>query len=204
MLKVGITGGIGSGKTTACEIFKQLGIPIFNADQQAKLLYSENESLRKALVQEFGVETYLNENQTNIRNQINVPFFKSLLASPENREKLNSIVHPFVFQQFENWVKQQNAPYVIKEAAILFESGADKTVDKIIGVLAPVEIRIQRVLKRDPQRSEEELLKIIEAQLSNDELQNRSNYTIINDGTHSLIHQVRDLHQVLINESRHF
>lgn len=204
MLKVGITGGIGSGKTTVCEIFKQLGIPIFNADQQAKLLYSENESLRNTLIQEFGAETYLNENQTNVPYQINVPFFKALLASPEKREKLNSIVHPFVFQQFENWVKQQNAPYVIKEAAILFESGADKTVDQVIGVIAPVELRIQRVLNRDPQRTKEEVLKIMDAQLSNVELEKRSDFTIFNNGEKSLIHQVRDLHQVLINKSRHF
>jgi dephospho-CoA kinase len=204
MLRVGITGGIGSGKTTVCQIFSHLGIPIFYADQQAKLLYSENDSLRNALIQEFGVETYLNENQSNLPNQINVPFLKALLASPEERNRLNHVVHPFVFQQFEDWVSQQNTPYIIKEAAILFESGANKTVHKSIAVLAPESIRIQRVMQRDPHRTNDEILKIIQSQLSNEELQNRADYTISNDGSQSLISQVRNLHQILLNESRHF
>lgn len=198
MLRVGITGGIGSGKTTICEIFHHLGIPIFYADQQAKELYSNNLDLKAQLIQKFGAETYLNS------NEINIPFFKSLLASPEKREILNTIVHPFVFNQFDDWVSQQNAPYIIKEAAILFESGAHKTVHKTIAVLASENMRIERVKQRDPHRSLEEIQRIIQSQLSNEELQKRADYIIFNDGSQSLIQQVRNLHQILLNESRHF
>lgn len=198
MLRVGITGGIGSGKTTVCEIFHHLGIPIFYADLKAKQLYSENSELKNQLIEHFGIETYLNS------NEINLPFFKSLLASPEKREILNSLVHPFVFQQFDDWVNQQKSAYIIKEAAILFESGAHKTVHKTIAVIAPENVRIERVKQRDPHRSLEEIQRIIQSQLSNEELQNRADYLIFNDGSQSLIEQVRKLHQILFDESRHF
>ena len=170
MLRVGITGGIGSGKTTVCEIFHHLGIPIFYADQQAKRLYSENSELKNQLIEHFGVETYLSP------QEINLPFFRTLLASPEKRE----------------------------EAAILFESGAHKTVHKTIAVLASENVRIERVKQRDPHRSLEEIQRIIQSQLSNEELQNRADYLIFNDGSQSLIEQVRNLHQILLDESRHF
>jgi len=198
MLRVGITGGIGSGKTTVCEIFKHLGIPIFYADLQAKKLYSDNSDLKDQLIHYFGDETYISS------MEINIPFFKTLMASSEKREQLNSIVHPFVFKQFDDWVDQQKSPYVIKEAAILFESGANETVHKSIAVIAPVDVRIERVKLRDPHRNIEEIQRIVQSQLSNDELQKRADYTVFNDGSQSLIKQVRKLHQILLNESRHF
>jgi dephospho-CoA kinase len=108
-----------------------------------------------------------------------------------------------VFQAFYDWANQQNAPYVVKEAAILFESGADKTVDSTIGVIAPEEIRIQRVKQRD-NRSLEEIQSIISKQLSNDELREKCDYIIENDGSQSLIEQVRELHAQLLHESAHF
>jgi len=197
MLKVGITGGIGSGKTTVCQIFSQLGIPIFNADQAVKELYTQNHGLKLQLKSAFGSEVYISD------DQINIPFLKGLFASPEKTEKLNKIVHPLVFQAFYEWADQQNAPYVIKEAAILFESGADKTVDKVIGVIAPEELRIQRVLTRD-QRNLEEIKTIIDKQLSNDELRKKCDYIIENDGNQSLIQQVRALHAQLLHQSAHF
>ena len=197
MLKVGITGGIGSGKTTVCQIFSQLGIPIFNADQAVKDLYANHSGLKIQLQSAFGSEVY------TPTNQINIPFLKGLLLSPEKTEKLNKIVHPLVFQAFYDWADQQNAPYVVKEAAILFESGADKTVDSTIGVIAPEEIRIQRVKQRD-NRSLEEIQSIINKQLSNDELREKCDYIIENDGSQSLIEQVRELHAQLLHESAHF
>lgn len=197
MLKVGITGGIGSGKTTVCQIFSQLGIPIFNADQAVKDLYANHSGLKIQLQSAFGSEVY------TPTNQINIPFLKGLLLSPEKTEKLNKIVHPLVFQAFYDWADQQNAPYVVKEAAILFESGADKTVDSTIGVIAPEEIRIQRVKQRD-NRSLEEIQSIISKQLSNDELREKCDYIIKNDGSQSLIEQVRELHAQLLHESAHF
>ncbi len=197
MLKVGITGGIGSGKTTVCQIFSQLGIPIFNADQAVKDLYANHSGLKIQLQSAFGSEVY------TPTNQINIPFLKGLLLSPEKTEKLNKIVHPLVFQAFYDWADQQNAPYVVKEAAILFESGANKTVDSTIGVIAPEEIRIQRVKQRD-NRSLEEIQSIISKQLSNDELREKCDYIIENDGSQSLIEQVRELHAQLLHESAHF
>jgi dephospho-CoA kinase len=197
MLKVGITGGIGSGKTTVCQIFSQLGIPIFNADQAVKDLYANHSGLKIQLQSAFGSEVY------TPNNQINIPFLKGLFKSPEKTEKLNKIVHPLVFQAFYDWANQQNAPYVVKEAAILFESGADKTVDSTIGVIAPEEIRIQRVKQRD-NRSLEEIQSIISKQLSNDELREKCDYIIENDGSQSLIEQVRELHAQLLHESAHF
>ncbi len=197
MLKVGITGGIGSGKTTVCRIFSQLGIPIFNADQAVKDLYANHSGLKIQLQSAFGSEVY------TPNNQINIPFLKGLLLSPEKTEKLNKIVHPLVFQAFYDWADQQNAPYVVKEAAILFESGANKTVDSTIGVIAPEEIRIQRVKQRD-NRSLEEIQSIISKQLSNDELREKCDYIIENDGSQSLIIQVRELHAQLLHESAHF
>ncbi len=197
MLKVGITGGIGSGKTTVCRIFSQLGIPIFNADQAVKDLYANHSGLKIQLQSAFGSEVY------TPNNQINIPFLKGLLLSPEKTEKLNKIVHPLVFQAFYDWADQQNAPYVVKEAAILFESGANKTVDSTIGVIAPEEIRIQRVKQRD-NRSLGEIQSIISKQLSNDELREKCDYIIENDGSQSLIEQVRELHAQLLHESAHF
>ncbi len=197
MLNVGITGGIGSGKTTVCQIFSQLGIPIFNADQAVKDLYANHSGLKIQLQSAFGSEVY------TPNNQINIPFLKGLLLSPEKTEKLNKIVHPLVFQAFYDWADQQNAPYVVKEAAILFESGANKTVDSTIGVIAPEEIRIQRVKQRD-NRSLEEIQSIISKQLSNDELREKCDYIIENDGSQSLIIQVRELHAQLLHESAHF
>ncbi len=197
MLKVGITGGIGSGKTTVCRIFSQLGIPIFNADQAVKDLYANHSGLKIQLQSAFGSEVY------TPNNQINIPFLKGLLLSPEKTEKLNKIVHPLVFQAFYDWADQQNAPYVVKEAAILFESGANKTVDSTIGVIAPEEIRIQRVKQRD-NRSLGEIQSIISKQLSNDELREKCDYIIENDGSQSLIEQVRELHAHLLHESAHF
>lgn len=197
MLKVGITGGIGSGKTTVCQIFSQLGIPIFNADQAVKDLYANHSGLKIQLQSAFGSEVY------TPTNQINIPFLKGLLLSPEKTQKLNKIVHPLVFQAFYDWADQQKAPYVVKEAAILFESGANKTVDSTIGVIAPEEIRIQRVKHRD-NRSLEEIQSIMSKQLSNDELREKCDYIIENDGSQSLIIQVRELHAQLLHESAHF
>jgi dephospho-CoA kinase len=197
MLKVGITGGIGSGKTTVCQIFSQLGIPIFNADQAVKDLYANHSGLKIQLQSAFGSEVY------TPTTQLNSPFLKRLLLCHEKTEKLNKIVHPLVFQAFYDWADQQNAPYVVKEAAILFESGADKTVDSTIGVIAPEEIRIQRVKQRD-NRSLEEIQSIMSKQLSNDELREKCDYIIENDGSQSLIIQVRELHAQLLHESAHF
>jgi len=197
MLKVGITGGIGSGKTWVCRVFQHLGVPLFNADEEVKNLYQTDETLKGLLITEFGNSAYTPS------GDFNKAFFREILVDSNKRESLNQIVHPLVFKRFEEWSSEQKSPYVIKEAAILFESGADKTVDKSIGVFAPLEIRMERVIARD-NRTREEIQTIMNMQLSDDALKSKVDYTIINDNERSVIDQVRALHQVLVNEARHF
>lgn len=197
MLKVGITGGIGSGKTWVCRVFQHLGVPLFNADEEVKNLYQTDETLKGLLITEFGNSAYTPS------GDFNKAFFRGILVDSNKRESLNQIVHPLVFKRFEEWSSEQKSPYVIKEAAILFESGADKTVDKSIGVFAPLEIRMERVIARD-NRTREEIQTIMNMQLSDDALKSKVDYTIINDNERSVIDQVRALHQVLVNEARHF
>lgn len=197
MLKVGITGGIGSGKSTVCSVFNQFGIPIFEADNVVKDLYNQSQELRNELINNFGPDVYSG-------TQVNIDSLRQLFKDSSKREQLNEIVHPFVFEAFEDWANSQKAPYVIKEAAILFESGADKTVDITIGVIAPESIRLKRTLQRDNFRSEEDALRIMKTQLSTSELREKCDYLIENDEQHSLIHQVQKLHQILVDKSRHF
>ena len=197
MLKVGITGGIGSGKTTVCEIFSSLGIPVFNADAETKQLYTNSKELRHQLVASFGKDVFLNS------GAINKAFLSEKLKFDEGRKALNATVHPYVFERFKQWSEEQNSPYVIKEAAILFESEADKTVNKSILVTAPMDIRIDRVKRRDG-RTVEEIRSIMASQWTDSRLSDLVDFVVINDGNRSLIEQVRDLHTKLIHQATHF
>ncbi len=197
MLKVGITGGIGSGKTTVCEIFSSLGIPVFNADAETKQLYTNSKELRHQLVASFGQDVFLNS------GAINKVFLSEKLKLDEGRKALNATVHPFVFERFKQWSEEQNSPYVIKESAILFESEADKTVNKSILVTAPMDIRIDRVKSRDG-RTAEEIQSIMASQWTDSRLSDLVDFVVINDGNRSLIEQVRDLHTKLIHQATHF
>jgi dephospho-CoA kinase len=197
MLKVGITGGIGSGKSTICQVFSELGIPIYNADFEAKQLYFTDFDLKSELIENFGKTIYLSD------NELNKPVLRDIIAQEKTRNVLNSIIHPKVFKQFENWVKAQKSPYVLKEAAILFESGADKTVDIVIGVLADELTRIRRVAHRD-NLPIETIKKIIESQIPQEELRKKCNYIIHNNGDESISDQVMKIHQDLLNQSAHF
>ena len=154
MLKVAITGGIGSGKSLVCQVFKTLGIPIFDADAVSNQLVEHDAALKTAIIELFGKEAYKN----NIYNR---KYIASIVFSQaEMLQALNALVHPKAIEAAKQWFEKQQTPYAIKEAAILFESGADKTVDLTIGVIAPEEIRIQRVKQRD-NRSSEEIQSII-------------------------------------------
>jgi len=197
MLKVGITGGIGSGKSTVCSIFRQLGIPVFEADTAVKTLYNQNQELRAELINNFGSIVYTD-------SRVNLDVLRSFFKDPAKRERLNKIVHPFVFKAFDNWAASQNSPYVIKEAAILFESGADKTLDVTIGVIASENKRLKRTLLRDKFRTEDEVLKIMQTQHSNSELEAMCDYLIDNNEQRSLIGQVQKLHHILVDKSSHF
>ncbi len=195
ILKIGITGGIGSGKTTACHIFETLGIPVYYADDRAKALMTENADLVKSIKQLFGNDAYLPDGTLNRQHIADIAFH-----NPLKLNELNALVHPAVWLDGEKWhAAQTQAPYTLKEAALLFESGGNKLLDKIITVVAPVEIRIERVLLRGGgtmKRSDVEAR--IAKQLSDEEKIKQSDFVIYNDGSHLLMPQVVAIHRLLI------
>lgn len=191
MKQLCITGGIGSGKSTVCRIFKQLGVPVYNADERAKALYTESEVVKHAVIDLIGSDAYAN-------NKLNREFLANqIFNNKEMLEQLNAIIHPAVRQDYELWVRQQQSDYVIKEAAILIESGAYRSCDFIAVVNAPKELRIQRVTQRDEvDRAAVEAR--ISHQLSDEERTKYADFIIVNDGKHSLIHQILKVHNKMI------
>lgn len=192
MLRVGITGGIGSGKSTACAIFEQLGVPVFHADQETKEIYASNTAVRQQLVDEFGPEIYLN-------GSLNRPLLaKMVFNNPAKLQWLNHLIHPMVNEKFENWcLSNTQHAYIIKEAAILFESGSYKNLHKIIGVLAPEELRISRVMARDGVQKNEVMARINQ-QMNQEELAAKCDFILHNDTEKSLVEQVLQLHKTLL------
>lgn len=190
---VGITGGIGSGKSTVCRIFETLGIPIYRADDRAKYLMQNDADLVQKIKTTFGEEAYIN-------GQLNRPFLAKTIFSDSNKTaKINALVHPVVGNDFNHWQREQQAPYVLKEAALMIESGSYKQLDFLINVFASIETRIQRVQKRDPQRSLEEIHGIIDKQVSEEQRTALSDFRIDNDGSSLIIPQVLAIHQQLLN-----
>ncbi len=194
-LKIGITGGIGSGKSSVCEIFKTLGIPVYNADERARILMLKDPKIIKAIKSNFGVESYLPTGELNRK------FLAQNVFNDENKlETINSIVHPSVAEDFERWSQNyRDHVYIMKEAALLVESGSYKMLDFLVTVTAPETLRIQRVLKRDQHRTEEDIRLIISKQLSDEEKMLKSKFRIINDDKSLLIPQVFEIHNYLIN-----
>ena len=188
MKVVGITGGIGSGKTTCCQIFEELGVPVYYADSRAKLLMVEN-PLRAKILQAFGEKAYTGTqlNRTYLSEQV--------FGSKEKLSVLNGLVHPAVADDFENWIDEnKEAKYVLKEAAILFETGAYQNVDITVLVIAPQEVRLKRVMKRDGSSQEE-----VKQRMANQWTQERkvklADHIINNDGKQLIIPQVFELHE---------
>jgi dephospho-CoA kinase len=191
MLKIGITGGIGSGKTTICRVFELLNVPVYYADEASKKLLVSDPDIKKKILSVFGKEV-LDAQQLISRKEIAALVF----GNEMELKKLNTIMHPAVAIHFDSWLKAfAEYPYVIKEAAIMFESGAYLQMDKIVTVTAPDELRIARVLKRDAV-SKEEIQRRINAQLSEGERIKRSNYVIVNDEQQLVIPQVLKLHEM--------
>ena len=193
-MKIGLTGGIGSGKTTVARIFEVLGIPVYNADDAARRLMNSDPKLKREIVHLFGEKAY--SDGVLDRNYIASQVF-------ENKEKLgalNNLTHPVTIKDADDWMKNQQAPYAIKEAALIFESGAEKKLDFVVGVVAPEEIRIRRTMQRDSV-SREHVLARMKNQLSEDEKMNRCDFLIHNDETQALLPQVLDLHQKLLSLS---
>lgn len=193
-LKVGITGGIGSGKSTVCRIFHLLGIPVYSADDRAKWLMEYDSALKSKIEEEFGQEAYTQEGTLNRKYLADQVF-----SDPEKVKKINSLVHPAVGLDFENWVKEQSTPYVLKEAALLFETGSASQLDKLINVSSPLKVRVARVLMRDPHRSEAQINSIIDQQMPDEKKNELADFVIKNAENKLLIPQVLEIHQKLLN-----
>ncbi|MBP6025586.1 dephospho-CoA kinase [Ferruginibacter sp.] len=191
MLKIGITGGIGSGKSTMAKLFEVLGIPVYYADDAAKQLMNENEALKQQVQKEFGNEAYAN-------GKLNRKYIADIVfANPEKLELLNSLVHPVTLQDAEEWMNKQTAPYTIKEAALIFESGAQEQLDYVIGVYAPTPLRIQRTMQRD-NISREEVMARMNKQIDETIKMRLCDFVITNDEQQMVIPQVTELHRKLL------
>lgn len=193
MIIVGLTGGIGSGKTTVAKEFEILGIPVYIADIEAKKLMNNSMQLQKEIIVLFGEQAYKNKT-------LNKPFIANIIFKDKTYlHKLNSIVHPKVAQHFKIWVAKQNAPYVIKEAAILFENGTYTDYDFIITVIAPEDLRVARVIERD-NTTEKKVKAIIKNQWNDNEKMERSHYSIVNKTLSGLKLQVQNIHQNIVSK----
>ena len=184
MIKIGLTGGIGSGKTTVAKIFEAFGVPVYYADDRAKWLMNNKKSMKSAIIRLFGEESYQG-NKLNRKHIASIVF-----GNNEELIKLNQIVHPAVASDFDNWCTVQNSPLVIKEAAILIESGGMETVDKVIVVKAHVKTRIKRVMERD-NVSEESVLSRLNHQMTDSQRAKYADFMIDNGGKQMLIPQVK-------------
>lgn len=191
MLKVGITGGIGSGKSTVTRIFSLLGVPVYDADSAAKRLMNEDDTLKSGIIEAFGPLAYPDGklDRAWLATQV--------FNDPGKLAQLNALVHPATIADARAWMERQTAPYALKEAALMFESGSDKGLDKVIGVSAPETLRINRVMARE-KTTEEEVRKRISKQMPEDEKMARCDYILHNDGEQMLIPQVLAIHDKLL------
>jgi dephospho-CoA kinase len=189
-LKIGLTGGIGSGKSTVAKVFEVLGIPVYYADEAAKRIMNEDAALRQQIVKHFGPAAYKN-------NQLDRQYLASMVFNNKTKlELLNSLVHPATIRDGERWMQQQTTPYAIKEAALIFESGTQDQLDYIIGVSAPTPLRILRAMKRDGStrdqvqaRMNRQIQEVIKMRLCD--------FIVYNDEQQPVIPQVLALHEQL-------
>lgn len=195
MIKAGITGGIGSGKSTACRKFEELGVPVYYADDRAKWLMQHNEQLKALLIEAFGEAVY------GEQGQLDRAYLGKLVFNDKAKlEQLNGLVHPVVIQDGRDWMSQQLAAghaYCLKEAALLFESGTYEQLDQIIVVAAPEELRIQRVMQRDD-CSRKEVLSRMRHQMPQAEKEARADFLIHNIELEGLAPQVQAIHEQLL------
>lgn len=194
ILKIGLTGGIGSGKTTVAKIFELLGVPVYYADDAAKRIMIEDEELRSAIQKQFGEDSYKNNelNRAHLANKV--------FNDPFRLEILNSIVHPATIRDAARWMNEQRAPYTIKEAALIFESGSGEQLDYIVGVSAPETLRIKRTMARN-NISHEDVVKRMNNQIEENMKMKLCDFVIKNDEQQLLIPQVIELHQKLLELS---
>jgi dephospho-CoA kinase len=194
MLRVGITGGIGSGKSTVARMFELLDVPVYYADDEAKKLMNYNPDIQKEVISIFGPSAYVN-------NELDRSYVgKVAFAAPEKLKALNAVVHPAVIAHGQAWMAKQHAPYTLKEAALIFESDSYKQLDLVIGVWCPWELRLARVMQRDI-TTRENVLARMEKQMDEEEKMKRCDFVILNDEQHALIPQVLDLHWQLLERT---
>jgi dephospho-CoA kinase len=192
MLQIGITGGIGSGKSLVCRLFNLLGVPVYDSDSRAKSVMTSDGILVEAIRKEFGSLAYATDGSLN-----RAYLADRVFNNQKNLEKLNALVHPAVKRDYQTWVSRQNAPYVIKEAALLYETGTYKDLHEVGLVMAPEALRIQRVRERDPHRSDNEIRNIIQQQMKAEENVKKAGFVIWNDESRLVIPQVLEQHQRL-------
>lgn len=190
-LQIGITGGIGSGKSTVCRVFRVLGVPVYDADSRAKVVMTSDVILIQKIKQEFGSLSFRED------GSLNSAYLAETVFGDEKRLKiLNQLVHPVVARDYENWLRaQRGKPYVIKEAALLFESGSYLSLDLTGMVDAPESVRLRRVLHRDRLRAEKQVKDIMARQLPQDKVRELADFIIVNDDIQPVLPQVLALHQ---------
>ena len=197
-LRVGVTGGIGSGKSTVCKIFEALGVPVYDADTWAKWLIAYDEKVKNGIIDIFGTEAYDTEG-----NYQRAYISKIVFENPEKLQALNALVHPAVERHSRNWHEEwsaKGAPYTVKEAALMIESGSYRHLDFLIVVTAPEELRIQRVRQRDG-ATEEQVRARINRQMMEAERIKFATFVIHNDGRHSLIPQVWQAQRLILQRT---
>lgn len=196
-MNIGVTGGIGSGKSIVCKLFACLDIPVYDADTRAKWLTNNDPEIRKAVIQLLGEESY------TLNGEYNRPYVSSrVFNNPDLLKKLNGIIHPAVGKDTDTWLENHNnSPYVIKEAAIMNKAGENNNLDFVIVVTAPVELRLSRIRNRDKNRSEAEIRSIIERQISDEEREAIADFKVDNGENAALIPQVLKLHKLFLGKS---
>ena len=195
MLKIGITGGIGSGKSTVAKVFEVLDIPVYYADDAAKRLMNEDEQLKEKIQLQFGNEVYKN-GQLDKKHLANIVF-----KSPQQLALLNALVHPATLRDAERWMQKQSTAYAIKEAALIFESGAHEHLDYVIGVTAPAPLRILRTMQRDG-ITREEVIARLDKQMDDTIKMKLCDFVINNDEQEMLLPQILSLHEKLLTLSK--
>lgn len=196
-LQIGVTGGIGSGKSLVCRVFATLGIPVYSADERAKWLTEHDPILKADITRVLGPQAYDplgNYNRSWVASQV--------FAEPLLLDRLNAIIHPRVFADTALWINQHtNKPYVIKEAALMRAAGDGNTLDNVIVVQAPAALRISRIRARDPHRSDQEIQHIIDRQVSDAYRLRIADYVLLNDESQLLLPQIIALHQEFLRRS---
>ncbi len=198
MIKIGLTGNIGSGKTTIAKVFSSLGIPVYYADVEAKRIMSESQAVKKFLIANLGEKAFDEHGRADRGFLAN-----RLFSDPKLLESLNQILHPLVYEDFHLWTEQFETPFVLLEAAVLFESGGKNELDQIILVRAPEELRLKRVMERDGD-TKDNVIKRMKLQIPEEQKIDHSDFVIVNDGVSPVIPIVVQIHYRLIQIAQQY